>query len=200
MAQRRNQEFVDRPVQSRLVTRAIVQWVVCVAWIGLLLIGWRWLGGAEASEAEHAAAIWEWYAIPLLGGLLLLPLVVVDAVRTSNRFVGPAVRLRHATRRLAAGERVSPLRFRADDFWHGWADDLNTVAARLEAAAAKAASVEMTAEAAAAEILAQEAPSTTDAASEDAADDRTAEATLRLAADLAGEIAVAATDAPTPTP
>ena len=43
------------------------------------------------------------------GALALLPLVVVDVLRLSNRFVGPLLRLRRSLRQLARGEYVEPI-------------------------------------------------------------------------------------------
>jgi len=70
----------------------------------------------------------------LVVSLCLLPLVLVDVVRLSNRFAGPAYRLRRAMRQLAHGEKVQPITFRQGDFWKEFADDFNRIAARLEKA------------------------------------------------------------------
>ena len=54
--------------------------------------------------------------------LLLLPLVIFDMIRFSNRFVGPLLRLRRSMRQLARGQRVEPLKFRSNDLWQDLAD------------------------------------------------------------------------------
>ena len=64
--------------------------------------------------------------------LVLLPLVVFDILRLSNRFVGPLLRLRQSMRQLAQGEHVDPIEFRCNDFWREFADEFNAVLARVQ--------------------------------------------------------------------
>ena len=53
-----------------------------------------------------------------IASFVLLPLVIIDIVRLSNRFTGPLLRMRRSMRALAQGEQVEPLKFRDADFWH----------------------------------------------------------------------------------
>ncbi len=129
---RRNQDFVDRPVQSLLVSRAIGQWFCCLVAIGAMLLFWRVATTDTGSLASHAAAIATELAPAYLAAVLLLPMAVIDVVRTSNRFVGPALRLRNDLRRLAAGEEVKPIRFRDNDMWQDMATEFNALLARLD--------------------------------------------------------------------
>ena len=54
-------------------------------------------------------------------------MIAIDTVRASHRFVGPLVRLENELRRLADGESVRPIQFRAGDQWHSLADQFNRV-------------------------------------------------------------------------
>ncbi len=62
----------------------------------------------------------------------LFPAFALDTIRFSNRFVGPIARLRRHMRELAAGEKVSSLAFRDNDFWADVADEFNTVAQMVQ--------------------------------------------------------------------
>ena len=76
--------------------------------------------------------MWYYYGAALVASLLLLPIVLIDIVRLSNRFAGPLVRLRRSMRALARGEKVQPIHFRGSDFWQEFADEFNAIAARLQ--------------------------------------------------------------------
>ena len=67
-----------------------------------------------------------------MASLLLLPGVIFDLVRLSNRFAGPMFRLRRSMHDLAQGKPVDAVHFRHGDFWQEFADDFNTIAAGQE--------------------------------------------------------------------
>ena len=69
-----------------------------------------------------------------MASLVLLPAVIFDLLRLSNRFAGPMFRLRRSMHDLAQGRPVAAVRFRHADFWQEFADDFNTIAARAEEA------------------------------------------------------------------
>ena len=80
----------------------------------------------------HFDDMWFFYGPAAVASALLMPMVILDIVRVSNRFVGPLVRLRRSLRELARGEKVEPIRFREGDFWQEIAEEFNAVAARFE--------------------------------------------------------------------
>lgn len=123
--------FVDPKVQGALVLRAILYWVVCLVTITLLLLCWRILTGPARMFYTHFNDMWFFYGPALVASFILLPLVIIDIVRLSNRFAGPMLRLRRSMRDLARGEHVQPIRFRDGDFWQDFAEDFNSVIARV---------------------------------------------------------------------
>lgn len=64
--------------------------------------------------------------------LLLMPLVVYDVLRVTNRVVGPVCRLRRELQTLADGGTAQPLSFREGDSWIELAPLFNTVLERVE--------------------------------------------------------------------
>jgi hypothetical protein len=123
--------FVDPKVQGALVLRVILYWFVCLIAISLMLLCWRIVTGPARMFYTHFDDMWFFYGPAAVASVLLVPLLIVDVVRLSNRFTGPMVRLRRSMRMLARGEEVEPLRFRNGDFWHEFAEEFNAVAARL---------------------------------------------------------------------
>ena len=112
--------------------RVAVYWVFCLLTLSLMLLCWRILTGPARLFYTHFDDMWYYYGSALVASFLLLPIVLVDIVRLSNRFAGPLVRLRRSMRALARGEVVQPIHFRGSDFWQEFADEFNAIAARLQ--------------------------------------------------------------------
>lgn len=130
---KRKQLLVDPRVQWAFLLRAIGYWLLCLFTVVLLMIFTSIL--AEPARLFYPDADSPWFRLgpTLLCAVLLLPVVVYDFLRVSNRLVGPVLRLRRAMRALAAGEHVEPLKFRDGDFWREFADEFNAVARRMHA-------------------------------------------------------------------
>jgi len=127
--------FVEPKVQGALVARVVVYWIGCLIAITLLLLSWQMYAGPTQPAYMHLKDIWFHCGPALTISLVLLPMVVADIVRLSNRFVGPLVRLRRSMRQLARGEHVEPIKFRESDFWRDFADEFNAVVAQVQESA-----------------------------------------------------------------
>jgi len=127
----RKKLFVDPKVQGALMVRGVGYWLFALLAVTLLLLCWRVWAVPGRPFAFHLDHLRHFYAPALFASLLLLPVVLMDIVKFSSRFVGPLVRLRNGMRALARGERVPPIRFRKGDFWQEFAKEFNAVAARL---------------------------------------------------------------------
>lgn len=132
MKRMRKKLFVDSKVQGALVLRVILYWGVCLITITLMLLCWRILTGPARLFYTHFDEMWYHFGPALIASLVLLPLVILDIVRVSNRFAGPLLRLRRSMRALARGEHVEPVHFRDGDFWQGIADEFNDIVERVQ--------------------------------------------------------------------
>lgn len=128
----RKKLFVDAKVQGALALRVVFYWCVCLMTMTLMLVCWRIVTGPARMFYLHFDEMWFHYGPALVASFVLLPLIVIDVVRLSNRFAGPLVRLRRSMRALARGERVRPIFFRDGDFWQDLADEFNILAARVQ--------------------------------------------------------------------
>ncbi len=131
----RKRLLIDRKVQGALMLRAVEYWFCCVLTVGLALLAWNlWnlLTGPDESLHGYFVEAWHYFVVAGVVSLLVLPALVYDALRMSNKFTGPLFRLRRELRRLAAGERVPPIRFRTNDFWSDMADEFNAASDRME--------------------------------------------------------------------
>jgi hypothetical protein len=126
--------FVDHEVQGALVWRVLFYWNFFVIAIPLVLLAREMcvVPGAGLGDAIRGMA--SRYSPVLFVSLLLLPLVMLDIVRTTNRMTGPIFRLRRALKEVADGLPAKPLNFREHDFWRELAVDFNRAAARAAAA------------------------------------------------------------------
>ena len=133
-SKQRRRYFIDRGVQGALMLRAALYWGCCLLVVTLVLLVWQTVTGPARIFYTQFDSLWFRYGPALVIAFCLLPLVLVDVVRMSNRFAGPAYRLRRAMHQLANGEQVQPITFRQADFWKEFADDFNRIAARMEKA------------------------------------------------------------------
>jgi hypothetical protein len=128
---KRKQLFVDPKVQGALVLRVLLYWTVCLVTMTLMLLCWS-IVRTPRMFYTHLDDMWFHYGPALIASFILLPMVIVDIIRVSNRFAGPLMRLRRSMRALARGEHVEPIKFRRGDFWREFAEEFNAVVARVQ--------------------------------------------------------------------
>jgi len=127
--------FVDRGVQGSLMLRFVGYWVLGLAvMFGLLaaypiMLAACFPFGDRPTAVQILAGTWAMFWPAMLASLMILPAVLWDLTRMSNRFVGPVHRLRHSMRDWADGKDVNPVVFREGDFWCGFAEDFNRAVA-----------------------------------------------------------------------
>ncbi|MBX3413152.1 MAG: hypothetical protein KF708_10730 [Pirellulales bacterium] len=139
----RSQLFVDRKVQGALLWRVALYWCYAMLTIVASLVSWRILvHGVAHPFNNHIADILDEMSPMILGSAFMLPILLYDMARQTNRFAGPLFRLRNEMRRLSRGEKVLPVHFRDNDFWHEMAEEFNAVVARVEQLEAQQCDVE----------------------------------------------------------
>lgn len=141
----RKRYFVDKNIQGMLIRQAIKYWIACLGAVaalttaGLVFIS-PGIAGLVNSGNTLSTAL-SMLFIGIVSSLVLLPFVLLQVVRVSNRFVGPVYRLRRSMKELAEGKPVQPVRFRQDDFWQDFADSFNQVAEQMQARSEEVACV-----------------------------------------------------------
>lgn len=127
----RQQVWIDRHVQGVLVGRVLLYWSGILIYFGLSIGCFHWWQNPEWTLSEHLWAMFE-QVLPCLPTLmLLLPLVIFDIVRLSNRFAGPVYRLRKHLVDLSQNSQTTPLHFRDDDYWQQLAEPINLMQQKL---------------------------------------------------------------------
>jgi hypothetical protein len=128
----RTRLLVDRRVQGAIILRVVLYWIVFLVTLMLLLLCWRIIADPIHALSWHFHQMWLESGPALVASCVLLPLVIFDILRVSNRFAGPLFRLRRSMRALARGEIVRPISFREGDFWLEVAHEFNAILARIQ--------------------------------------------------------------------
>jgi hypothetical protein len=126
-AERRRRYFVDPQVQGALLWQAVCYWLWASATFALISFVYR-VVPAWLSDAAQYESIWRDLGPYTIASLVLFPIVMFSAIRFSNRFAGPMVRIRRALGQLAHGETPPRLTLRDGDFWLDIANDINVIA------------------------------------------------------------------------
>ena len=128
---------VDSKIQGALMLRVTAYWLFWLLTTTGTLLAWKHVTTPTRLLHTNFNDMLFHYGPVIVVAVLLLPLVILDVLRLSNRFVGPFVRLRKAMRQVGLGQNVEPIRFRNGDFWQEFAEEYNAVLARLNNAEAR---------------------------------------------------------------
>ena len=136
---RRRKLFVEPRMQGMLVFKILIYWVNGFLTIGLLIAAWSVFQDMPRTSGELVTNMWNSVGPALVASLFLMPLIVMDCIRWSNRYAGPMVRLHGALTDLADGKQVDPVKFRKGDLWYEMAEQFNRIAAQQQGTAEPAA-------------------------------------------------------------
>jgi len=123
--------LIDPEVQGGVLRKLTLHWMmffVCNA-IALTI----WIRLFEQPDADWNQTIGDTVRrfLPFFViSLALIPAFVWDTLKLTNRFAGPIHRLRSTLADASEGRAVTPLQFRADDYWQEIARDFNAVMER----------------------------------------------------------------------
>lgn len=120
--------FLDPKVQGSLIVKIVQYWCLCLMTVAFFRYCCHLFPLDPSNNALVIVKVIKELWLAMLASLLVLPVVIIDVVRWSNKFAGPAHRLHRALGELAAGHEVGKLTFRTGDFWHDAADAFNSLA------------------------------------------------------------------------
>lgn len=130
--QDRKQLYMGSKVQVALLSRVVMYWCAYMGAIAAFVLIWRIVTGPARLFYTHFEDMWFHFGPAVIASLILLPLLLWDMLRVSNRFVGPLTRMRMHFRMGARGEQVPPVHFREGDFWHEVSEEFNALMAELQ--------------------------------------------------------------------
>lgn len=130
---KRKRLFIDPQVQGALVRHIVVYWLTCLTALFVVLWWWSIFMLPDRPILSHMDQVWPVFGPVLVTSFLIVPLIILDTIRLSNRFAGPMLRMRRTMHLLSEDRKVYPVHFRENDFWGDFADDFNEMLARVEA-------------------------------------------------------------------
>jgi hypothetical protein len=134
--------LVDHEVQGGLLHKAAWYWLLSLAVVGSLnVVGWIFVAPGVDVLVQIRELLPSFFGVlfvAMVSSLIVLPALLHDLAKHTNRFAGPVFRLQRSLKALAEGKTIQPLSFRDGDYWHDLAEAFNQVAARLETAEAAA--------------------------------------------------------------
>lgn len=129
---RRRQMFVDARLQGALLLQVALYWLYCLLSVAFVALIWIVFIKRPLSSTDLFQELWNSCGPALLGSVLLLPLVLLDCLRISNRFAGPMLRLRREMKAFGEGKVACSVLLRDGDFWWDFAEDWNRVLVRYK--------------------------------------------------------------------
>lgn len=129
---RRRQIINDETVQGELIFRAVIYWFGGLALVEAMIFGWNLYTAPGQPWADVLGNVISASTPVIFAAAILLPLILLDVLRVSNRFVGPIQQIRHTLRLLSAGDTSRRVYLRRHDFWHELAHYTNVIAHQLE--------------------------------------------------------------------
>jgi hypothetical protein len=130
--ERRRRYFCDSKVQGALLRQLIYYWLFGSITVVVFTLSYQVVPIFLAGETEALKQIWGRLGPMLISSAAIAPIVLMGAIRFSNRFVGPMLRFRRVLDELAKGEiPTSPIKLRENDYWADVADTINQISTRL---------------------------------------------------------------------
>ncbi len=130
---RRHKSVVDVKIQRVLAVRMILHSLCFMVAGGFLAACGQYFASPMMDRGELAVSIVRAFSLYALGFLALMPALMLDSFRLSNRIVGPICRLRKTVERIASGDQVAPLKFRSGDYWQDIPEQFNAMVEKLRA-------------------------------------------------------------------
>ena len=124
---KRKQLFVDKEVQTAIMKRVMCYWLACIAFFSLMIWCYECLARPDQMFYEHVGPMFRRLLPVYVTMLALLPFLLYDSIRFSNRFCGPLQRVMNELDDYAKTGQVSRITFRDNDFWQTLADRISTV-------------------------------------------------------------------------
>lgn len=129
--QRRRRVVVDVQTQRVLAMRMVLHCMLFMVVGGILASVNEYMANSTMNTQLLRESLTRNFVSCSFTIIALLPLLLYDSMKLSNRIVGPICRLRDTMRKIARNEQVAPLGFRARDYWQEVPGEFNAMIERL---------------------------------------------------------------------
>lgn len=119
--------ILDKRVQTTLAVRASLYWIACVTYFAVVLFFTQIMYNPKVALGDHIRSylldMIQW--VPAI--LLLLPLVIYDMLRVSQRILVPVEEVRQGLSVLATGKVPDPIPCSEEEFNHSLMQTYNEI-------------------------------------------------------------------------
>jgi methyl-accepting chemotaxis protein len=129
--QRRRRVIADVTTQRALAMRMVMHCMLFMVVGGVLVSVNEYLADSSMNSQQLRESLTRNLVSFACTVIALLPLLIYDSMKLSNRVVGPICRLRDTIRKISRNEPVAPLSFRTDDYWQDLPREFNTMMERI---------------------------------------------------------------------
>lgn len=130
----RRKLFIDKKVQGAILWRIAGYWFVSILFIIFPLAFLAVFRNPAVPMPVHLANTFV-DNLPIIAMLaVLLPVIILDTLKITNRFVGPIYRVRRMLSEHQDGKPLKKIHFREKDYWTDLAQGLNFIIDELESA------------------------------------------------------------------
>lgn len=130
----RKKLFVDYQVQGAILSRIVIYWVFCFLFVSLSMLLVTTLSNPDVPFWHHLVPLCQRFWPAFLAMTCIVPFVVYDALKVSNRFCGPLSRVVSELDRFNKSGEFDGVQFRDDDFWQPLSEAVTQVVDRAKKA------------------------------------------------------------------
>lgn len=131
MSSRKNKRrrlLADTRIQGMLCLRIAIYWIACQAFTFGTIAAFTFLAGPGAENSSITQYIVPAFCV----SMLVLPLILLDVMVFSNRFVGPVWNFRKHLNALVNEGSCDEVRFRGGDYYRDLNDNFNKLVGALK--------------------------------------------------------------------
>ena len=124
----RKKLLINREVQGAIICKTVLHWffyLTAIIFTVVICEVWR---DPSKLAIKLVFQSFIYFAPAVIASIILLPAVIYDTLKESNRVAGPIYRLRCEMEKLTQTGSVRNLRFRDGDHWNEMADTFNELA------------------------------------------------------------------------
>ena len=126
---RRSRLYITPAFQAPVLRRVCLYWFICLLFVTLPLVIAETMADPSRLFFQHLGQLVFRFWPAYLSMVCLLPFLLLDCLRVTHRIAGPLVRVRRQISKALTGEPVTPIKFRSDDPWRDFADEVNQLVA-----------------------------------------------------------------------
>ncbi len=131
-SENRTRWLVEQGVQKAMLLRICVYWIAGILFVSLPIALFKNAAGSGQFFVQDVFSVWEDHWPILVCFTLMLPFVLNDLLRFSNRFSGPIFRLKRELQQFQETGKSVQISLREKDYWKDVVESFCELTQRIE--------------------------------------------------------------------